>query len=170
MTRARMGFTLPETVIALSLFATASLVLYQSAINARNGLLRLDQEKPAHMRIDWVRQQLLGITNRVELETGGELEFTTHISKTPKLDEDGEIEETQDAIRVRWEAEIFPTRVLDLHQLTIAFTITSGEQIAEPITGSTYVYRPGWYEDGVREKLLAEKKEQREQANEGVNQ
>jgi hypothetical protein len=55
--------------------------------------------------------------------------------------------------------EIFPTAVLDIHQLNIELTLEQGEEMAAPLTGSYYVYRPGWYETDDRGSLLEEKQD-----------
>lgn len=152
----RAGFTLVETVVAMSLFAAAAIALCQAALNARNGLMRLDQRESSELRVDWVRDDILAITNRKTLEEGGEMEFPQQVRKTPKEGEEAPAE----AVRARWEVEILPTSILDVHQMTITLALEQGEEMAEPLVGSYYVYRPGWYEeaDG-RDKLLTDKKE-----------
>ena len=154
----RAGFTLAETVVAMSLFAVAAVALCQAAINARHGLMRLEHREAGYMRIDWVRDDILAITDRNKLEEGGEMVFPQHVRKTPK---DGDEEDAPgDTIQASWEVEILPTSVLDVHQLNIELTMEQGEEISEPQTASYYVYRPGWYEDGDgRGSLLAEKQE-----------
>ncbi len=155
----RAGFTLPETVVALSLFAAAAVVLCQAAINARMGLARLDQQDAWHLRVDWVRDDILTITSRETLEQGGEIELAPHVRKKPKDEEDAG-EGDREAIRVKWEVEIAPTRLMDVHLLTLNLVFEQGEELKEPLSASYYVYRPGWYEGDARQSLLAAKEDE----------
>ncbi|MDF7799161.1 type II secretion system protein [Pontiellaceae bacterium B1224] len=154
----RDGFTLPETVVAMSLFALAATVLCQAAMNANLGLMRLEQKEDAYLKMDWVRDAILAITDRATIEEGGELIFPRHVRKKPLDDEEPQLEEPDSSIQATWEAEIFPTRVLDVHRLDITVTVERGEELAEPQQASYFVYRPNWYEesDG-RGSLLSEK-------------
>ena len=165
----RAGFTLSETVVAMALFAAAATTLCQAALNAREGLARLNRRDAPHVRINWVRDDLLAITDRETLEEGGEMEFPLHVRK--KGSEDGEPEEEDgDPVRVRWEAEIAPTPLLDVHQLTIKLTFERGEQMLEPQEAAYYVYRPGWYEDDGRKDMMTEKRDEweRRQLSRGI--
>lgn len=157
----RDGFTLPETVVAMSLFAAAAVALCQAAINAHHGLDRLERREAGHLKMDWVRDEILAITDRVSLEEGGELVFPRHVRKTPKDGEEPESDVVEDSITAAWEVEIVPTRVLDVHRLDISVTVEQGEALTEPQTASYFVYRPGWYEetDG-RSSLVSEKEEE----------
>ncbi|VGO14264.1 hypothetical protein PDESU_02823 [Pontiella desulfatans] len=166
----RAGFTLPETVVAMSLFAAAAAALCQAAINARHGLLRLERKDAAHLRIEWLRDDILSITDRATLEEGGEMVFPQHIRKNPKEDEEGD-GDAKDDVRAQWEVEIFPTPLLDVHQLVITLSVEQGEEMKEPQVASYYVYRPGWYEeeDG-RGSLMTDKQDawDREQMGKGL--
>lgn len=161
----RSGFTLPETVVAMSLFALAATVLCQAAINAHMGMERLERTDAGHLKIDWAREKILAITDREAIEEGGELVFPKHIRKTPRDDDDmeadAESDSPDDTIEATWEAEIFPTRVLDVHRLDITVTIESGEELGEPLLTSCFVYRPGWYEESEgRGNLVTEKEDE----------
>lgn len=154
----RQGFTLPETVVAMSLFAVAAVALCQAAVNARNGLMRLEHKDAGHLRIEWIRDDILAITDRATLEEGGEMVFPRHVRKTQK---DGEEEEIVDNdITASWEVEIFPTGLLDVHMLEITMTIEDGDELGEPQVESYFVYRPGWYEEGDGRNSLVTEKEQ----------
>lgn len=154
----RSGFSLPETVVALSLFALASVTLCQAALNARHALLRLDERQAAYLRIDWVRDDILAITDRAVLEEGGEIVFPQEIRKTPGGD--GGRDGDQEPVRARWEAEIRPTYLLDVHRLDITLTLEHGEEMIEPQMASYYVYRPHWYAEAEeRSRLETDKQE-----------
>jgi prepilin-type N-terminal cleavage/methylation domain-containing protein len=156
----RDGFTLPETIVAMSLFAMAATVLCQAALNANLALMRLEHKEDAHLKMDWVREKILGITDRAIIEEGGELIFPLHVRKKPLDDEEPATEELTSNIKASWEAEIFPTHVLDVHRLDITVTVEQGEELAEPQMASYFVYRPNWYEesDG-RGNLMSEKED-----------
>lgn len=155
----RAGFTLVETVVALSLFAAAAVALCQAAVNARNGLMRLDEREASYLRIDWVRDDILAITNRKTLEEGGEMEFPQQVRKQAKEGSEGE-DVPGESVRARWDVEILPTSIMDVHQLTITLSLEQGDELSEPLVGSYYVYRPGWYEAADdRGKLLADKQD-----------
>jgi prepilin-type N-terminal cleavage/methylation domain-containing protein len=166
----KAGFTLAETVVAMSLFALAATVLCQAALNARLGLQRLDEHGSPQFKLDWIRDDILAIANRKTLEEGGEMVFPQHVRKKPR-EGDEEAGLAGETITARWEAEIFPTPVLDVHQLNITVELEQGEEMAEPLTGSYYVYRPGWYEDADgRDSLQTEKQDEweRRKLNRGI--
>ena len=81
----RAGFTLPETIVAMSLFALAATALCQAAIHAHLGLMRLEQKGEAHLKFDWVREEILTITDRAVIEEGGELVFPRHVRNKAHL-------------------------------------------------------------------------------------
>jgi prepilin-type N-terminal cleavage/methylation domain-containing protein len=154
----RDGFTLPETIVAMSLFALAATVLCQAAMNAHLAMLRLEQKDDAYLKLDWVRDKILTIPDRAIIEEGGELVFPKHVRKKPLADEEPAMEEPDSSIQATWEAEIFPTTVLDVHRLDLTVTVEQGEELMAPRKASYFVYRPNWYEesDG-RGSLMSEK-------------
>lgn len=156
----RAGFTLPETVVAMSLFATAAVALCQAAINAHHGLERLEQREAGHLKLNWVRDDILAITDRATLEEGGEIVFPRHVRKRPKDGEEPGNDLAEDSITATWEVEIVPTRVLDVHRLDITLSVEQGERLTEPKTASYFVYRPGWYEESDGRSSLVSEKEQ----------
>lgn len=156
----RAGFTLPETIVAMSLFALAATVLCQAAMNAHIGMMRLEQKEEPYLKFDWVREEILSITDRAIIEEGGELIFPRQIRKKPREDEEPAEEGPASTIQATWAAEIFPTKVLDVHRLDITLTVEKGEELTEPRMASYFVYRPGWYEEAEgRGSLVTEKEE-----------
>ena len=154
----RAGFTLCETVVALSLFALAAVTLSQAALNARLGLARLDRQEPWRQHVISIRRQVLAITDRAVLEEGGEIELAPSVRKNPR-DGDEDLQ-TADPIRARWEAEIEPTSLLDVHRLTISVTFDHVDGLSGEHVESCFVYRPGWYEREDRSTLFEDKQEQ----------
>lgn len=165
----RSGFSLPETVVAMTLFASAAVVLSQSAINAHEGMNRLEKKGAAHLQHDWIRSQVLTITDRELLEEGGELEYPVSVRKDA-----GSAEEMPEAepkeVTVRWDAEIFPTPVLDVHQVVVSLRFELDDTMLPKQDMRYFVYRPGWYEEeGGRDDLMTEKQDawEREQMVKG---
>lgn len=164
----RSGFTLPETVVAMALFAAAAVALSQAAVNAHNGLFRLERKGAPHLRHDWIRSQVLTITDRSVLEEGGELEYPRHERKNAPQDE--ELEPEQPEVSVRWEAEVFPTPLLDVHKVVVTLRFERGDAMLPEQQMGYYIYRPGWYEDaGGRDDLVVDKQDawEREQMERG---
>lgn len=165
----RGGFTLPETIVAMSLFGVAAVALCQAAVNALNGLQRLERSDATALPADYlIRDDLLSITDRAVFEEGGEIILPTEVRKNVEIaSEETEIHEDT---TVAWEAEIFPTPLLDVHKIVVMLDVERGEEMLPTREVSYYVYRPGWYEDGARSDLLTEKLDEweREQLDKGL--
>lgn len=135
------GFSLIEVVVALALFAMASVVLTSSFVNALLAREHGQSNDLRHADIRAVRMQLL-------LE--------------PNLDdaESGDRYETLENGTASWEASIEPTNVIDLFevQLMIEFSEPQEGQDASH-TESLYLLRPTWSEAGERSDLLQDKKD-----------
>ncbi|MAS64466.1 MAG: hypothetical protein CL815_04480 [Coraliomargarita sp.] len=140
ISRNRHGFSLIEVVIAVALFAAASVVLTSAFVNAllarehgQNNSLRTDD-------ISAVRLQLLLEANRDDAEDGGDLE-TLHSGLAT------------------WRCSIEESQIVDLFK--VLFEI----KFSDPIEGtnknyqeSLYLLRPTWSESDQRSDLLANKR------------
>ena len=140
ISRNRHGFSLIEVVIAVALFAAASVVLTSAFVNAllarehgQNNSLRTDD-------ISAVRLQLLLEANRDDAEDGGDLE-TLHSGLAT------------------WRCSIEESQIVDLFK--VLFEI----KFSDPIEGtnknyqeSLYLLRPTWSESDERSDLLANKR------------
>ncbi|KRP36726.1 MAG: hypothetical protein ABS34_06145 [Opitutaceae bacterium BACL24 MAG-120322-bin51] len=139
--RTESGFSLIEVVVALALFAMASVVLSSSFVNALLAREHGQSNDLRHADIRAVRMQLL-------LE--------------PNLDdaEDGDRYDTLNNGTANWEASIEPTNVIDLFevQLRIEFSEPQ-EQQAATYTESLYLLRPTWSKSDERSSLLQDKKD-----------
>jgi general secretion pathway protein I len=135
------GFSLIEVVVALALFAMASVVLMSSFVNALLAREHGQSNDVRHADIRAVRMQLL-------LE--------------PNVDdaEDGDRYETLNNGMANWEASIEPTNVIDLFkvELRIEFSEPQEEQEATHIE-TLYLLRPTWSESDERSTLLQDKKD-----------
>lgn len=134
------GFSFIEVVIAVALFAAASVVLTSAFVNAllarehgQNNSLRTDD-------IQAVRLQLLLEANRDNAEDGGDLE-TLHSGLAT------------------WRCSIEESQIVDLFK--VLFEI----KFSDPVEGtdknyqeSLYLLRPTWSESDERSDLLATKR------------
>ncbi|MFT6059722.1 MAG: general secretion pathway protein I [Lentimonas sp.] len=144
--RTEPGFSLIEVVVALALFAMASVVLTSSFVNALLAREHGQSNDLRHADIRAVRMQLL-------LE--------------PNIDdaEDGDRYDTLNNGTANWEASIEPTNVIDLFevQLSIEFSEPQEEQAAT-YTESLYLLRPTWSKTDERSSLLQDKKDELQNA------
>jgi general secretion pathway protein I len=144
--RTEPGFSLIEVVVALALFAMASVVLTSSFVNALLAREHGQSNDLRHADIRAVRMQLL-------LE--------------PNMDdaEDGDRYDTLNNGTANWEASIEPTNVIDLFevQLSIEFSEPQEEQAAT-YTESLYLLRPTWSKADERSSLLRDKKDELQNA------
>jgi general secretion pathway protein I len=144
--RTESGFSLIEVVVALALFAMASVVLTSSFVNALLAREHGQSNDLRHADIRAVRMQLL-------LE--------------PNMDdaEDGDRYDTLNNGTANWEASIEPTNVIDLFevQLSIEFSEPQEEQAAT-YTESLYLLRPTWSKADERSSLLRDKKDELQNA------
>ena len=140
VSRNRHGFSLIEVVIAVALFAAASVVLTSAFVNA---LLAREHGQNNSLRTDDVRAvrlQLLLQANRDDAEDGGDLE-TLHSGLAT------------------WRCSIEESQIVDLFK--VLFEI----KFSDPIEGtdknyqeSLYLLRPTWSESDKRSDLLANKR------------
>jgi prepilin-type N-terminal cleavage/methylation domain-containing protein len=128
------GFTLAEVVVALTLFALTAVVITQAVLNAQDTYRRLSQIDPRDEALPYVRQAILSLTERSEVEEGGTV-------VTPQ------------GLTGEWEAVLLPTQVLDLFLLryTVEWKDNTGQEA--PVTREVYVFRPGWSDSAVRQEL-----------------
>ncbi len=140
VSRNRHGFSLIEVVIAVALFAAASVVLTSAFVNA---LLAREHGQNNSLRNDdirAVRLQLLLEANRDDAEDGGDLE-TLHSGLAT------------------WRCSIEESQIVDLFK--VLFEI----KFSDPIEGtdknyqeSLYLLRPTWSKSDERSDLLATKR------------
>ena len=136
----RHGFSLIEVVVAVALFAAASVVLTSAFVNA---LLAREHGQNNSLRTDdirAVRLQLLLEENRDDAEDGGDFE-TLHSGLAT------------------WRCSIEESQIIDLFK--VLFEI----KFSDPIEGtdenyleSLYLLRPTWSESDERSDLLVTKR------------
>jgi general secretion pathway protein I len=135
------GFSLIEVVVALALFAMASVVLTSTFVNA---LLAREHGQSNDIRnadIRAVRMQLLLEPNIEDAE-------------------DGDRYETFENGTANWEASIEPTNVVDLFQVQLRIDFSEPQEGSDATHMETlYLLRPTWSESDERSQLLQDKKD-----------
>jgi general secretion pathway protein I len=135
------GFSLIEVVVALALFAMASVVLTSSFVNALLAREHGLSNDLRHADIRAVRMQLLLEPNLEDAE-------------------DGDRYETLNNGTANWEASIEPTEVVDLFQVQFRVEFSKPQEGQEPTHLETlYLLRPTWSESDERSELLQDKKD-----------
>lgn len=146
MSHNRKGVTLVEVILALALFGIVALVLSQGFNNTLNSLATMTEVANDDDAIRFVRQEVVHIADRDELDEGGEVTLV-----------DGRIAD--------WEAEIEPGPVTDLFYLTIEIRIEPLE-VDQEVTEATeelMVLRPDWSIDEDRADILEENRQRLEE-------
>lgn len=129
------GFTLIEILVALAILAGALVVLTEGYVNALNALAPPPDRPDEQRELAFVRERVLKLPARELLEQGGEFETLT-------------------AGRVRWEAQLIETTILDLHQVVLSCEFAeSGERYRMEFTA----LRPHWSDPVERGRLREEK-------------
>ncbi|MGF1448095.1 MAG: type II secretion system protein [Opitutales bacterium] len=148
--RRRPAFTMVEVLFAMALFGLACVVLMESV---RIGLFTLEivrETRDYDEDYRFVLREVLNIAERDEMEDGGEID-------------------TLGAGEAVWEAELEETNVIDLFELKLTVTFPDTRErfrFTEPeaYTGTFYILRPGWMDQGDYDDLLDEKREALEDA------
>jgi len=148
----RRAFTLLEVLVALSLFAVASAMLVQSALNAVRAYELVQPESNREQMFRFVLRTIIATEDREEMEDGGDITLP------------------DDSV-ANWEAEIEETQLLDLFLVTIEVELDDGfGGSGEEITRSyqVHLYRPDWdYEDGNRDEILEDRRDNLEDRRAG---
>lgn len=140
---ARRAFTLIEVLVSIAIFAVASTVLYQTALNALLGLESLKREVEHFEDLRFVRNQVLQESDLDTFERGGEIT-------------------TLDSGLVRWTALVEPTLTLHLFrvELTLEFQPERGTIEARQHREVLFVLRPTWSEPADATELLEDFRDQ----------
>lgn len=134
------GFSLLEVLLALALFALATMVLAGAYINVLNGLEGVKSDQALEQEMRWLRERVVMLTERAELERGGEIP-------------------TPDFGVAEWHATVTPSPTLAdlfLVELTVSLGDGSLERPRRELTERMWVLRPQWSEPLEREKLRGE--------------
>lgn len=146
--RAR-AFTIIEVLAALSIFATAALVLGAAYINVLTGYEHAERSTKVDADVRFAREILFRQPDLEEVEEGDEFE-------------------TSDGRRVSWRARVEPTVVADLFEVEFEVELideNTGE--AETVIERFRLLRPTWSEDNDRDQLRQESRDNITQYLEG---
>ena len=131
----RRGFTILDVLVALAIFAGATVVLSATYLNVLNGYALIEHEGDYQNEIKFARATLLAEPDLDTVEKGGEFESTNgrHVS---------------------WKASIDPTATADLFTVTFECEITGNEMKQPMHTTDTFrLLRPTWSKGDERDKL-----------------
>ncbi len=135
------GFSLIEVVVALALFAMASVVLTASFVNALLAREHGQSNDLRHADIRAVRMQLLLEPNLNDAEEGDRYQTLNNGT-------------------ANWQAAIEPTNVVDLFQVQLRIEFSEPQEQQEAThTESLYLLRPTWSKSDERSTLLQDKKD-----------
>lgn len=141
--RGRRGFTLLEVLVALAVFAMASIVLASAYINILNGYDIAERANQDDADVTFARSLVLNEPDRKKLEDGGQFD-------------------TAEGRHIQWSVDIQSTNEADLFAVTFTCTATDSNQGArEPQkTVQTFtLLRPTWSIDPAeRDKLRQDAK------------
>ncbi len=139
-TRTRPGFTLAEIVVAVTLFALYVTVLCQAVYYGLQALAAVDSKVDFTPMLALVRQEVLPMETIEALEEGGEVMVGGDTNVT-------------------WEAEVFPTTLLDFFVIELRIRFPSEMMDDNEIVESLMVYRPAWSAGFDRDSLKGLKEE-----------
>lgn len=139
--RAARGFTVVEVLAALSIFAFAAVMMASAYLNVLNSYEAAARGAVVDEDFTFARQQALREPDPRRLAEGGEFE-------------------TAGGRRAKWSAEIAPTTIADVYQVTFSCELTSTDASGpERRSQSFLLLRPTWVTDaGVRGRLKEETK------------
>lgn len=136
MPRPRTGFSLPEVLVSIVLLAMAVTILGQTVANSIRAHTFSQQYDPHSWPMRKLREAILSLPSREDIESGGELE----ISFTIDLGQ----EQRERDWKIRWEAEIYPTNLLNVYQVDVQATLEAGDAYSEVREFHLIAYRPNW--------------------------
>lgn len=119
-----------EVLLAFMIFVIAFSLLSGTVYNVMKARMMLEENRTRDMDTRLVRQHVLQLTDRDEVEAGGDVETLAHES-------------------LNWNAEIETTPLLDLFKLTLRIEFPDADE-----EQTLFVLRPGWTEASDRSTLL----------------
>ncbi len=143
----RRAFTLLEVMVALVIFAVATVALAAAYINVLNAYDIVGRSNIRDEDVRFARAQLLAEPDRRKAEEGGDFDAAS-------------------GGRVRWRATIEPTSTADLFQVDFTCEVTESNAAAgpsaasnRPLTQRFFLLRPTWSEGTDQAKFRGEARE-----------
>lgn len=135
---ARGGFTLLEVLVALAIFAMASIVLAGAYLNVLNGYDVAARSLQTDPDVAFARSLVLQQPDPNKVEQGGEFD-------------------TASGRHVQWSADIEPTNINDLFTVTFTCEVTEPNKSQPEKTVQTFtLLRPTWSVDPAEHDKLLE--------------
>jgi general secretion pathway protein I len=135
------GFTILEVLASLAIFAIAAIVLGAAYINVLTGYEHAENSTRIDADVRFAREILFYQSDLEKVEEGGDFE-------------------TADGRQISWKAEVVPTLVADLFDVTFIVQIGTGVSGgSEEVIEHFRMLRPTWSEDDEREKLRQESRD-----------
>lgn len=136
--RKARGFTLLEVLVALTIFAMATVMLASAYLNVLNGYEVVSRGVQINEDFAFARQQVLNEPDRKKVEEGGEFE-------------------TAGSRRAKWSTEIESTGVADVFKVTFTCEIADPNRPEpERQVQAFIVLRPTWVVDPAERGKLKE--------------
>jgi general secretion pathway protein I len=133
--RPRRGFTLIEVLVSLAIFALAAVVLSVAYLNIIGSYRALGARHQAEEDWKLLRAVVLTEAEKEKLEQGGRVALP-------------------DGRQLNWTAQIEPTEVADLFQLTLEAEVpAAGGAEAWQRRQVLHLLRPSWSDPGERDRL-----------------
>lgn len=143
----KRAFTLAEVAVALALLALAAFAFSRAVIDSLDALNYQPTEEEVPI-FEIVRREILNIRDRSTVEAGGDIEFPTLVRSR-----DGDHETVMK--RIRWEAEVFPTRVLNVFAAQVRINFVEDEDRPGDLELTFYAFRPRWGTSEEREAIIS---------------
>lgn len=142
----RRAFTLMEVLIALAIFAMASVFLGAAYLNVLIGYQTAVRDTQADEDIRFARSEMMLLADRKKVEEGGNFD-------------------SLNGRRIQWKAEIISTNLPDLFDVVFTSEISDPGKPTKTISEKIRLLRPTWSEAGERQKLRAETQKRIEEMN-----
>ena len=141
----RRAFTLLEVMVALAIFAVATVALAAAYINVLNAYDIVGRSNIRDEDVRFARAQLLAEPDRQKAEEGGDFDAAS-------------------GGRVRWRATIEPTNTADLFQVDFTCEVSESNPAptappSRPLTQRFFLLRPTWSEGTDQAKARGEARE-----------
>ncbi|MGH7996094.1 MAG: PulJ/GspJ family protein [Opitutaceae bacterium] len=133
----KVGFTVPEVLVALAIFALASIVLGSTYLNIITAYARAANGGAEDPYLAQARQELMTQTDLTAAEAGDEFDTPQEPAVPGQTAAPSE--------HVKWTADIEPTQVADLFTVTFTCVLTpTGAGAAKTDVETFMLLRPTW--------------------------
>ncbi len=135
------AFTLLEVLVALAIFAMASIVLGATYVNVLNSYASIDRDRDADEDVRFAISQLRGIADLLTTAQAGD-QFDSTNNR-----------------HVTWTCTIEPTTIADLFTVTFNYELDDPGVDPKKSTQTFTVFRPTWSDAVQRSQLLQDAKD-----------